>query len=167
MKKQEVEERARQILVNHGLYGIPVDPVVLANRNGIHVVNVTFSEKGISGIAARRGELVIILAEQSEPPYRKRFTIAHELGHHFLHLKSDGEVVDQEVDLLREAGTGDPGVPRTRQEVEANQFAAALLMPAELVKQEWTKYRSIEGMARRFQVSQQAMGIRIVQLGLA
>jgi Zn-dependent peptidase ImmA (M78 family) len=167
MKKQQVVEQAKQTLVSHGLYSVPVDPVVLANRGGIRVVNATFSENGTSGVVARRGKQVLILVEQSDPPYRKRFTIAHELGHHFLHLSSDGEFVDQEVDILREEGTGDLDSPRTSQEVEANQFAAALLMPAELVKREWPKYQSIEGMARRFQVSWQAMGIRIVQLGLA
>ena len=167
MKKQEVEEQAKQTLVSHGLYSVPVDPVVLANRDGIRVVNATFSENGTSGLIARRGKQVLVLVEQSDPPYRKRFTIAHELGHHFLHLSSDGEIVDREADLLREAGIADHVDPRIRREIEANQFAAALLMPAALVKREWTKYRSIEGMARHFQVSQQAMGIRVVQLGLA
>ena len=167
MTKQEVETQAKQILVSHGLYSVPINPLVLANRGGISVRNATFWENDTSGLVARRGKQVIILVEQSDPPYRKRFTIAHELAHHFLHLTSDGEIVDREVDLLREAGAADGVAPRMRQEIEANQLAAALLMPAELVKQEWAKYQSIEDMARLFRVSWQAMGIRIVQLGLA
>ena len=37
---------------------------------------------------------VTMLVNHRDPPFRKRFTIAHELGHYFLHLLGDGEYMD-------------------------------------------------------------------------
>jgi Zn-dependent peptidase ImmA (M78 family) len=106
---------------------------------------------------------------QSDPPYRKRFTIAHELGHHFLHLLSDGEFVDSKVDLFRDSETdvSPESIEQRRPEIQANQFAAALLMPADLVKREYSPTPNLEELARKFNVSEAAMGFRLTKLGLA
>jgi Zn-dependent peptidase ImmA (M78 family) len=71
--------------------------------------------------------------------------------------------------MFREAGALDLGDPR---EVQANALAAALLMPAELIR---TQLRDrevdaldeamVRSLAQRFRVSQQALTIRLVQLG--
>ena len=74
---------------------------MLANRLGMKVNNAKFSDDNVVGMIAKRGENLTLLVNQSDPPYRKRFTIAHELGHHFLHLMGDGEFIDGEADLFR------------------------------------------------------------------
>jgi Zn-dependent peptidase ImmA (M78 family) len=109
-----------------------------------------------------------LLVNHSDPPYRKRFTIAHELGHHFLHLLEDGEFVDGEADLFRQPHDSEETeiTPKRRQEIQANMFAAALLMPEDAVRSEWQEMQSIGELARRFNVSETAMGIRLDQLGL-
>jgi Zn-dependent peptidase ImmA (M78 family) len=166
--RTELEERARQTLVEHGLYAVPVDPVVLARRLGILVNNAKFSDESLSALLTQRGESVRILVNASDPPYRKRFSIGHEIGHHLLHLEGDGEIVDHIADLFRDT------TPAARldnstwhQEVEANQFAAALLMPAELVREEWERNPSVPHLARRFNVSEEALAIRLDTLALA
>ena len=164
LNTNQIETKASQILREHGLFSIPVDPVTLANNIGIKVNNAVFSDDNLSGLIAKRGENISILVNTSDPPYRKRFTIAHELGHHFLHLLSDGEFVDKKVDLFRDNEGGD----QTKQiEVQANQFAAALLMPSELVKIEYQKNNDISNLARKFNVSEEAMGYRLQRLRLA
>jgi Zn-dependent peptidase ImmA (M78 family) len=160
----EIESRASQILKEHGLFSLPVDPVSLANNIGIKVNNAVFSDDNLSGLIAKRGSSISILVNKSDPPYRKRFTIAHELGHHFLHLLSDGEFVDKKVDLFRDTEGGDQS---KKIEVQANQFAAALLMPSELVKSEYKKNNDISDLARKFNVSEDAMGYRLQRLRLA
>lgn len=168
LSRSEIEERAQDVLRHHGLTSIPVDPVVLAGQLGMKVNNAKFSDTGIVGMIAKRGDNVTLLVNASDPPFRKRFTIAHELGHHFLHLLEDGEFVDGEANLFR--GTTDDKneiTPERRREIQANMFAAALLMPEVAVQTEWKKLVSIEAMARRFNVSEAAMGFRVVQLGLA
>ncbi len=163
--RREIEDQAAEILRSHGLFSIPVDPVTLANREGIRVNNAKFSDENLSGLVAKRGSNVTILVNQSDVPFRKRFTIAHELGHHFLHLLSDGDFVDTQVDLFRDAEAGE-SAPKSV-EVQANQFAAALLMPETLVRQAFEKTQSLPELARLFNVSEEAMAIRLGRLGLA
>ena len=161
--RQKLEEEAKGILERHDMFAVPVDPVVLAGKTGIQVHNAVFSDDGIAGMIAKRGDHTTLLVNQSDHPYRKRFTIAHELGHLFLHLDGDGEYVDTALDLFR----GEEGGPRA-QEWEANRFAAALLMPGELVRAEieTTSSVTLEELAGRFRVSESAMGIRLSVLNL-
>ena len=165
MTRKEIEARAVEVLRQHGLYSIPVDPVVLANREGIKVHNAKFWQDGVSGVVAKRSGLTSLLVNQSDAPARKRFTIAHELGHHFLHLLKDGAFIDKEVDLFRGEEAGEVAANK-REEVEANQFAAALLMPADLLRQEFERTQELAVLARLFNVSEAAMGIRLSQLRL-
>ena len=165
--RDQIEQRARDVLRGHGLTSIPVDPVVLANRLGMSVRNAKFSDDNLVGMIAKRGDHVQLLVNQSDPPFRKRFTIAHELGHHFLHLLEDGEFIDGEADLFRMPNEDQEVVtPEKRREIQANMFAAALLMPETSVKEEWPSVATVEGMARRFNVSETAMKIRLKSLGL-
>jgi Zn-dependent peptidase ImmA (M78 family) len=167
LTRQQVESRANDVLRKHSLTSIPIDPVILANRLGMTVHNAKFSDDNIVGMIAKRGDNLTLLVNQSDPPYRKRFTIAHELGHHFLHLLEDGEFVDSEADLFRQPREDQKDItPERRKEIQANMFAAALLMPEAEVVASWQDCRSVEEMARIFNVSESAMGIRVDQLGL-
>ena len=66
---------------------------------------------------------------------RKRFTIAHELGHlMFNHLSSIKQNIDDDIISLNRDDNWD------ELEMEANGFAAQLLMPANIVKEEREKY---------------------------
>jgi Zn-dependent peptidase ImmA (M78 family) len=170
--RQEIEQKARDILRQHGLETIPINPVLLANKLGIKVNNAKFSDDSISAMIARRGENILLLVAQDDPPFRKRFSIAHELGHHFLHLLEDGEFIDKEADLFRgleeEAEEEDLTslTEKRRQEIQSNIFAAALLMPKDIVLEEYKKGLTTEQMAIRFGVSKEAIAIRLSQLRL-
>ena len=88
---------------------------------------------------------------------RRRFAIAHEIGHFVLHpercRRERGGAVD-------EAGHGE--------EREADAFAAELLMPEHLVR-EAVRERGpdVARLADRFAVSRKAMQARLRSLGLA
>jgi len=167
VRRSEIECEAGDILKRHGLWVIPVDPVILANREGIRVHNAKFASDDIAGMLARRGPSVVMLVDQADPPYRKRFSIAHELGHHFLHLTSDGSFVDSKVDLFRDLEPAEGHITAERlMEIEANQFAAALLMPATFVSDAFARKADLRCLAREFNVSEAAMGIRLAKLGL-
>ena len=165
--RTKIELQTREILLQHGLYSLPIDPVRLANRMGISVNNAKFTDDSRAALIAKRGQTTRVFVEQSDPPYRKRFSIAHEIGHHFLHLLSDGEIVDSHSDMFREK---EPTVGHTSElrlrEIEANWFAASLLMPEELVKIEWEKNPSVPQLAKTFNVSREAMGYRLDDLDL-
>ena len=165
--RSKIEQHAKSVLKQHGLYALPIDPVLLANKLGITVNNAKFADDTWAALIAKRGPSTRIFVEQSDPPYRKRFSIAHELGHHFLHLMEDGEILDKRADMFRERLVSVESSPRNRsKEVEANWFAAALLMPAELVQTEWEANPNVTTMAKIFNVSEEAMGYRLDALGL-
>lgn len=84
---------------------------------------------------------------------RDLFTIAHEIGHLFLHS-------NQKVELAR--GESSMKIYEST-EWQANTFAAALLMPADKIKSTDTKFT----LARRFGVSLQAAELRLNKLGIS
>lgn len=165
MTKAEIERIAHQTLIEHGMLSIPVDPVIIANRLGIRVSNAVFSDASISGMIAQRGDKKSLLVNDNDSVERNRFTIAHELGHCLLHLDGEGEFVDSSTDLFRSTSTVSEG-KKHFQEVEANEFAAALLMDAQLVREVWAGCRDLKRIAEIFAVSESAMGIRLNSLGL-
>ena len=100
-----------------------------------------------------------IWVRRDEPAPRRRFTIAHEIGHHLLH--SDGAAV-----LCRPADVEAAAADARAREREANRFAAELLMPEPLVRAEADAHGPDPiGLAGRFGVSDVAMGFRLVTLG--
>lgn len=107
---------------------------------------------------------------------RYRFTVAHEIGHYCLHLTSSAEkeFIDREFTLFRKS------FALGKQEREANQFAAELLIPhkaleykireimpdaSTLLGKEWIEYM-IRKLADIFEVSNVAMEYRLRNLGL-
>lgn len=169
MKRSEIEERASQILRDHKLLDVPVDPLNLAKALGIRVMNAVFSEETKSGAIVKRGDQFSIYLNANDSPARKRFTIAHEIGHKLLHMSSnnDSEFIDTQdnfrtVDVLDEPIWTDA----RKREWEANAFASALLMNGELVKKHWQEFKDPAGLAWAFQVSVPAMTVRLTQLGL-
>jgi Zn-dependent peptidase ImmA (M78 family) len=103
---------------------------------------------------------------------RQRFTIAHEIGHYVMHVKNSTHsrlFIDRYVAFRDdESSAGNDW-----QEVEANAFGAALLMPALLVREEIKKRKldlddedDLSTLAKQFHVSPSAMSYRLVNLGL-
>lgn len=139
---------------------LPVDPMYIARALGILVVLDRLPPDESGRITITPGGSRIHL-NGSDHPNRQRFTCAHELGH-YIDRRSESPMqsfVDYRDTL---AGLGqDPG------EISANQFAAALLMPAHLVKRFNDGGESPEGMARRFGTSAQALRLRLRNLNLA
>lgn len=72
----------------------------------------------------------VIAVNNRHPPSRQRFTLAHELGHVLLHqfTTAHADGLQQVYYRNQESSSG-----LDREEVEANQFAAELLMPARML----------------------------------
>ena len=97
-----------------------------------------------------------------EPWERRRFSVAHEVGHFLLHTGAGPQGVFCRVGDLRP----DPDSPERLRERQANRFAAELLMPRELVEREVARLGPDPfTLARVFAVSDVAMGFRLVNLG--
>jgi RNA polymerase sigma factor (sigma-70 family) len=94
-------------------------------------------------------------------PVRQRFTVAHELGHFLLSHHDHFHI-----DLSDQATHGNPPGYNWQDERAANDFAAAVLMPSAMVVEYFESDRALEKLARRLKVSREAMGWRLVNLGL-
>lgn len=152
----------------------PVRLERIAKLHEIRIARVQ-AEEGLSGFLLRRPspEGPVIGVNQSENDARQRFTIAHELGHFFLH-EGRGRTelhVDRTATVFHRNVRSAAG--QDEMEIEANLFAAELLMPHQWVKQDantagfWDlgDETRIKSLARRYGVSSHAMTIRLVNLG--
>ncbi|MGI6878850.1 ImmA/IrrE family metallo-endopeptidase [Microbacterium sp. gxy059] len=159
------EATARDVLdslYGEGVRPLPIDPVQVARALGVNVFGADF-ENSLSGMIAKleAGGDVEIFVNTTHAPVRQRFTTAHELGHYFSE-KSKGEdrPYVHRRDALSACGTAG-------EEIFANQFAAELLMPAAEVRRLHALGFSRVDLANRFQVSLDALGHRLANLGLS
>lgn len=155
---------AQRVLHSAGIVEPPVDVDDIARRLGI-IVRYSPLEGGYSGTAIRRanGE-AIIGVNSTHPEKRQRFSVAHELGHVLLHRDAAFHLDDRAIIGFRSEESSLGKDPR---EVEANQFAAELLMPEAFIRRDLHRLNDqpiddvIEELASSYGVSVQAMTIRI------
>lgn len=163
---------ARELLQQHGQQHAPIDVEAIAHAQGLQVVR-RFLETNTSGLLIRNGDAAVLGVNSSNHPRRQRFTIAHELGHYLLHqgrpLLVDSTVRINKRDDLSSTATN-------REEIEANAFAANILMPPDLIfaavaASPGALLRNPEQLAvhlaRQFEVSEQAMSFRLHNLAIA
>src|SRR6266571_785243 len=155
--RASIEQEARNILQSCAITAPPVDVKGIAEQLGYRVVLKFFDEEDLSGTVVRDDRGAVTLGINTlHPQVRQRFSIAHEIGHAWLHLAKATRGEDQK-------------------EIEANQFAAALLMPSQLVHdclaalagspRKLSIDTAVSELATRFYVSTQAMRFRLVTLG--
>ena len=122
----------------------------------------------VSGILYRDGARRVIVVNQKHSKVRQRFTIAHELGHLMLHR---GEPVH--VDEGFRVNLRDPrsATAEEVEEIEANAFAANLLMPAAWLRADIERdhldpsdEEALNRLAQRYEVSLHAMALRLASL---
>ena len=151
---RKAEREALRLLNEAGVSEPPVDPVIIAQEQGVAVRFARFngeSDQNVSGFYdCETNEIVV---NKSEYPLRQTFTVAHELGHKVLHedwARSDSYRV-----LLRDPSKLDWDPI----EFEANAFAANLLMPRDLM--DFYYSLPVEQLSRLFAVSVPAVKKRL------
>lgn len=154
MSIKKAKDAAQQILDQRWNRILPVDPIVIARVLGVATMIITDPNTIYSGAYdpahPHNNGKPAILVNPKEPVYRQRFTLAHELGHHVLH--GDQRFRDP---LHQVPGTD-------LKEMEANAFAANLLMPESLVRHHFERGDDVVAM---FGVSPSAMKYRLRDLG--
>jgi len=101
---------------------------------------------------------------------RRRFTIAHEVGHYLLHSKLELEVHNETTNSLNWFNSTEQQAKKGIQEWEANDFAAELLMPEALVRKETFKKKFSPDLVRdlsiRFRTSLTSIIYRLLSLDI-
>lgn len=169
-KLRTIETKVRSLLESSNVTEAPIDVEKVAAGLGI-AIKRTPTEDEISGFLLRNAEgNTIIGVNTLHHPNRQRFTIAHEIGHYMLEHEFDQVHVDRSVMKLRSAASSSG---EDQDEVEANRFAAELLMPSgfvgkdikSLIMTDLLDDKRMQQLARRYQVSVQAMTNRLITLG--
>ena len=142
---------------------VPVDAV--AKRLGATVLSSPYDGDDLAGMLIFRGGKPVIAVNSNNHQNRQRFTIAHECGHLLLG-HSEGAHVDESFAINRNEKSSDG---TDCKEVEANQFAAELLMPLRFLLRDLDEIDfedddSIKLLADAYGVSVAAMSFRIAKI---
>lgn len=136
---------------------LPVSTVAIANALGLKVYRVPDWPADLSGMIRRNDDNeggFDIFVNAEHPPRRRRFTIAHEIAHAVLHPHLIGDGITD--DALLRSGLSNAV------EAQANRLAADILMPRDKLNEFLAKGNSdVRALARQFDVSEQAMAIRL------
>ena len=163
MTLEKIETKAQEILDILNIRSRPVPVEEIADRQKIKISRAP--SKDFSGMLIRKDGHALIGINGTEAPVRQRFTVAHELGHFFLHPQDDTFV-----DYRKELKDNDVKSPK---ETEADQFAAALLMPKKFLEDDVKNLdckiiseKEIKILCNMYEVSDVAMTFRLINLNL-
>lgn len=178
MNDKDIERKATKVIKEVGVpWQPPISVDIVARKHGLQVVAAQLGDD-VSGVLVIEGKKGTIGYNVNDAEVRQRFTIAHELGHFLLDVREADTAqektlyIDKTYPIVyhrdQRSASGEHS-----SEVRANKFAAALLMPTELVRAEidTNKFdladeQSLTVLARKFNVSTQAMAFRLAKLGL-
>jgi Zn-dependent peptidase ImmA (M78 family) len=152
------------LLSDHNLTKPPIRIEKVAKDLGVELRSGDLDD--VSGLLVRQGNSAVIATNSTQSAQRQRFTIAHELGHFLLH-----EGILNHVDRSYRVNyrSAESSQATNVEEIEANYFAASILMPKqlldELVAEEALDNDSmVAELAKQFQVSRLAMSLRLANL---
>lgn len=151
-----------------GIDDVPVPVEVIADHLGAQIRYSPFDGE-LAGMLVRHDDgQAVIGVNSAHHINRQRFTIAHECGHLCLHKGKDVHIdrsfrvqVDRRDEVSAQAV--DP------EEIEANRFAAELLMPRDRILEDIVEFdieddEELKELADKYVVSVQALTYRVNNL---
>jgi Zn-dependent peptidase ImmA (M78 family) len=112
-----------------------------------------------------------ILVNVNHVNERQNFSIAHEIGHFVLHRSKGTHIDNDKKTFFRDKRSQEAVYPK---EIEANRFAAELLMPSTLINRVLKEFGDdfldkkidiVYELAKMFKVSVTAMSLKMQNLG--
>lgn len=168
--KRKAQRAAQSLLAQFGIKQEPVAVEKIAVLLGATVKYGEFDDE-LSGMVFIKDNVPVIGVNAKHHPFRQRYTIAHEIGHLTLHRHriEQGIHVDKEYPVLRRDAASATG--EVLMEIEANAFAAELLMPEALLEKyganavaDIDDEEAVKALAKQFRVSASAMRYRLLGL---
>jgi Zn-dependent peptidase ImmA (M78 family) len=171
MSIENLNDMVEKTLRETDTYRVPVPIQLVAQR--LNLGTEALPLRDFSGMLIAKGNRGAIGYNSAHARVRQRFTISHEIAHFILHAEQDGKArlfVDKHVAFRTDANLLVQG---DHENVEANRFGSALLMPKELVLNEIRNRDlnlddedAINYLAKHFWVSSAAMANRLLNLQL-
>lgn len=165
ISKKTIQTKVQKLCDDFIVTKPPVDVEKIAQKLGIKVKFTSFDGDGVCGLLVRKDDEVILGVNQNHSTNRKRFTIAHEIGHYLLHMTRPIFVDECTFNRDQNSSTGNE-----KEEIEANTFAAELLMPEHFIADDieeiddWEE-NTIRDLAEKYDVSVEALSYRLTNLG--
>ena len=164
----QFRKTAVQVLKEAKCLLAPVDIEKVAAYLGARVLYGPYEGDALAGMLIRQPNAITIAVNSSHHKNRQRFTIAHECSHLLLH-KDSNYFIDKGFSIFRRDALS--ATASDQKEIEANQLAAELLMPAVLLMREVRQIdldleddEQIKQLAKKYAVSAQAMAYRIANV---
>lgn len=169
IRRKKIQALVRELLSSNRVASPPVPVARLARAHGARIF-LQALDNTISGFLYPSGKRTVIGVNTYHPAVRQRFTIAHELGHLLLHDREQVHV-DHDFRVRLRSNISSQGVDE--EEMEANLFAAEVLMPMDFLEEDLRKTDTVDlldsdlvaNLARKYGVSTQALLIRLTALG--
>ena len=162
-----IEQLAGALLREAGVSDppVPIDDIVRGQGIVIRLMDL----KENSGLVVRDGTRTVIGVNRAHAFTRRRFTVAHELAHALLH---EGKEVHYDKDFRVDFRSGTSSLGVDVVEMEANFFAASILMPWRFREADSlvagldfeNADAAIKTIAAHYKVSPHAMSIRLGNL---
>jgi Zn-dependent peptidase ImmA (M78 family) len=163
----DIRKEASQLLRKHRIKKPPVPVDKIAESLGATVRYSPF-EGELAGMLVRANGQIIIGVNSLHHINRQRFTIAHECGHFLLHQGEEIHI-DRTFRINKRNEVSSMAVDAD--EIEANRFAAELLMPFDMIMADLHEReidveneQELKELAQRYQVSVQSLTHRITNL---
>lgn len=146
-----IREQASELFKEYGIDELPVDVRKIANNLGIEIIEMS-TDVWFYGMLTRYEDDHYVVINKIMPETRKRFAIAHELGHYVMHRN----------DLVYQRTPDKEYFHR-----EADVFALELCIPTPLLKREAINWFNDHiFLAKLFDVSEPLMAKKMEELGL-
>lgn len=162
-----INAEVERLLTKSKVRSAPVPVEAIAKGEGANVVFQNFNNE-ISGLLIRRPGAIVIGVDKKQAAQRQRFTVGHELGHLLLH---DGDEVHVDKDFRVNFRSASSSTAEDVEEIEANTFAATLLMPMQFLLKDLQgvvvdieDQGQVAELATAYEVSLQAMTFRLTNL---
>jgi Zn-dependent peptidase ImmA (M78 family) len=167
MKRDKISKTVEKLLMTFDVRRPPVPVDKLTKKLGLLLAPLPADDE-ISGAIIRKDGRVVIAVNPAHHINRQRFTVTHELGHYFLHEGLETHV-DQNFRVAWRNAESSKAIDWT--EIQANRFAAELLMPTSFMLKDLDSLETIDKhtvalLAAKYVVSPDAMKIRLSQLGI-
>lgn len=156
VRNQFVRQMARKVLADSKIKAPPVDVLQILTAHGIGYEEVEDFPDTVDALFIEDGMKVYAAVNAKQHLHRRRFSVAHELGHYFLHrqgMPEDTVTIDHPPADATDIAT------KSLAEIEADLFAGELLVPLELLKP--CLAEGISELSKLFLVSEHVVSIAI------